>query len=91
MDELLLAPVHLRRRSVLETIIAVILIVLKVVALLAVVGVIHLLGSLLGFVLGPLFVEKVLALGLSELVGFEPSKTGDALLGEPVADLLACL
>lgn len=52
--------------------------------------VVHVLGVLLGLVLGLLAVDVVHALGLSELVNFSAGKSSEKLLGELVRDRLAC-
>jgi hypothetical protein len=52
---------------------------------------VHVLGVLLGVVMGLLAVNPVHTLGLGELVDFATDDAGDKFLGKGVADWLACL
>lgn len=52
---------------------------------------VHVLGVLLGVVLGFLLVQPVHTLGLGELVHLAADEASDKLLGESMADGLACI
>lgn len=51
---------------------------------------VHVVGVLLGVVLGLLAVDPVHTLGLGELVNLAADEAGDELLGKSVVDFLAC-